>query len=78
MIRLTNYALNGEYEKAQKIHYDYFDLFEALRFESNPMAVKMALNLMNLPAGFHRSPLTPLSEGKTNILKQLMKLKGLL
>lgn len=78
MIKLTEYALNGELDKAQKIHYEYFELFEALRFESNPMAAKMALNLMNMPAGFHRSPLTPLSEGKTKILKSLMVSKGII
>jgi 4-hydroxy-tetrahydrodipicolinate synthase len=78
MLNLTNLALSGKFEEAQKIHYDYFELFEALRFESNPMAAKMALNLMNLPAGFHRSPLTPLSEGKTKILKQLMIEKGII
>jgi len=78
MIKLVNYALNKEYEKAEKIHFEYYELFEALRFESNPMAAKMALNLMNLPAGFHRSPLTPLSEPKTKILKEIMIAKGLI
>jgi 4-hydroxy-tetrahydrodipicolinate synthase len=78
MIKMTDLALEGKFDEAQKFHYDYFELFEALRFESNPMAIKMALNLMNLPSGFHRSPLTPLSEGKTKILKELMSVKGLL
>jgi len=78
MIKLVNYALNKENEKAEKIHFEYYELFEALRFESNPMAAKMALNLMNLPSGFHRSPLTPLSEPKTKILKEIMIAKGLI
>jgi len=75
---LTNFALSGEMKKAEKLHSEYYSLFEALRFESNPMAVKMALNLMGLPAGGHRSPLTPLSEGKTKILKSIMLEKGLI
>jgi 4-hydroxy-tetrahydrodipicolinate synthase len=78
MKELTNYALAGEFKKAEKLHFEYYELFEAFRFESNPMAAKMALNLMGLPAGGHRSPLTPLSEGKTKILKSLMIQKGLI
>lgn len=72
MKELTDLALTGEMKKAEQLHFKYYSLFEAIRFESNPMAAKMALNLMGLPAGGHRSPLTPLSEGKTKILKDLM------
>ena len=69
MIQLT---LAGDLEKANEIHLKYYNLFEALRFESNPMAVKMALNLMGLPAGGLRLPLTPLSKSKTEILKSIL------
>jgi len=75
---LTEAALAGDMKKAEALHFEYYDLFEAFRFESNPMAAKMALNLMGLPAGGHRSPLTPLSEGKTKILKNLLIQKGLI
>jgi 4-hydroxy-tetrahydrodipicolinate synthase len=78
MKKMTDLALAGNFKEAEKIHFDYYELFEAFRFESNPMAAKMALNLMGLPAGGHRSPLTPLSEGKTKILRSLMVQKGLL
>ena len=74
---MTALALNGKMTEAAEIHYSYYDLFEALRYESNPMAAKMALNLMGLPAGGHRSPLTPLSEEKTKKLKGFMQQKGL-
>ena len=62
----------------QKLHFQYYDLFEALRFETNPMAAKRALNLMQLPSGSLRSPLTPLSESKTEILKSIMQKKNLI
>ncbi|HNW98259.1 MAG TPA: 4-hydroxy-tetrahydrodipicolinate synthase [Bacteroidales bacterium] len=78
MKELTEAALSGNMKKAEQMHFEYYELFEAFRFESNPMAAKMALNLMGLPAGGHRSPLTPLSEGKTKILKSLMIQKGLI
>jgi 4-hydroxy-tetrahydrodipicolinate synthase len=78
MKKLTSLALEGKLEEARQLHYEYYELMEAFRFESNPMAAKMALNLMGLPAGGHRSPLTPLSEGKTKILRELMIQKGLI
>jgi len=78
MKNLTDYALAKDYKNAEKLHNEYYELFEAFRFESNPMAAKMALNLLGLPGGGHRSPLTSLSEGKTKILKSLLIEKGLL
>ena len=78
MRQMTDLALNGKMKEAEEIHYKYYDLFEALRYESNPMAAKMALNLMGLPAGGHRSPLTPLSEEKTNKLRSFMQKSGVL
>ncbi|MDD4213865.1 MAG: dihydrodipicolinate synthase family protein, partial [Bacteroidales bacterium] len=73
MKSLTELALEGKMKEAEKIHFEYYELFEAIRFESNPMAAKMALNLMGLPAGGHRSPLTPLSTEKTEKLKKIMQ-----
>ncbi|HNX07033.1 MAG TPA: 4-hydroxy-tetrahydrodipicolinate synthase [Bacteroidales bacterium] len=78
MKKLTEHALAGNMKEAAELHYGYYDLFEAFRYESNPMAAKMALNLMGLPAGGHRCPLTPLSEEKTAKLKMFMQKKGLL
>jgi 4-hydroxy-tetrahydrodipicolinate synthase len=78
MRRLTEFSLAGNKKEAEEIHYKYYDLFEALRYESNPMAAKMALNLMGLPAGGHRSPLTPLSLDKTNKLRSFMQKSGVL
>ena len=78
MKNLVDLGLAGKMKEAEKIHFDYYELFEAFRFESNPMAAKMALNLMGLPAGSHRNPLTPLSEGKTKILKSMLIKKGLI
>jgi len=78
MRSMTDLALTGKMKEAEEIHYKYYNLFEALRYESNPMAAKMALNLMGLPAGGHRSPLTPLSEEKTNKLRSFMQKSGVL
>ena len=73
MKEMIELALSGVTERAKQLHYEYYDLFEALRWETNPMAAKMALNLMGLPAGRLRMPLTPLSEEKTKKLKVILE-----
>ncbi|MGB8952459.1 MAG: 4-hydroxy-tetrahydrodipicolinate synthase [Candidatus Aminicenantales bacterium] len=75
---LVNLCLNGELEKARALHYTHYELFEALRLETNPMAVKEALALMGMPGGGLRLPLTRLSESNREIVKRLLKERGLI
>jgi 4-hydroxy-tetrahydrodipicolinate synthase len=78
MKNLVDLAIAGKLEEAKKIHHDYYLLFEAIRFETNPMAAKMALQLMGLINGNLRLPLTSLSEAKTKVLKQLLEERNLI
>lgn len=78
MKNLTDLALAGKLEEAKKIHYEYYELFEAMRFETNPLAAKRALELMKLPGGSVRPPLTPLGDKKTEILINTLKSKKLI
>lgn len=73
MKKMTELALAGLQKDAEKIHNQYYPIFEALRWETNPMAVKAALNLMCLPGGGLRMPLTPLSEEKTQKMKEILQ-----
>jgi len=75
---LVHYCLNGNFERAREIHYEYYDLFEALRLETNPMAVKEALALIGLPGGGLRLPLTRLNEPNREILKKLLRERELI
>ena len=63
---------SGAKDKAQDLHYKYYTLFEVLRSETNPIAVKEALNLMGLPGGRLRPPLTELTEPKREKLKKVL------
>lgn len=63
---------SGAKDKARDLHYKYYTLFEVLRAETNPIAVKEALNLMDLPGGRLRPPLTELSEPKREKLKKVL------
>jgi len=78
MRRLTDFCLKGDFDEAREIHFEYFELFEALRLETNPMAVKEALSLMGLPGGPLRLPLTRLSEPNREELKRLLKERSLI
>ena len=75
---LVDFCLRGEFEKAERIHFTYYELFEALRLETNPMAVKEALAMLGLPGGGLRPPLTRLGESNRELLKRLLKERRLI
>lgn len=77
MKEMTELALAGVQKAAEKLHNQYYSLFEALRWETNPMAAKAALNLLGLPAGGLRMPLTPLSDEKTKKMKEILEKLGI-
>ena len=72
MKNIVEYVVSGDLENARKLHNEYYPLFEALRWETNPMAAKAALNLLGLPAGGLRPPLTPLSEKYVKELREML------
>ncbi len=78
MGKMINFAIEGKNSEAQRLHFDYYPLFESMRFESNPMATKKALELMGIINGTLRLPLTELSEGKTKILQTILKERELI
>ncbi len=78
MKNIVDWTLSGRREEAEKLHNEYFSLFEAVRFETNPMGAKAALEIMGIIKGYLRTPLTPLSEKKKEELKTIMKEKGLI
>jgi len=78
MAWMIHYALDGNHEKAREIHTEYYPLFEACRFETNPMGAKKAMELMGLIDGALRPPMTRLNESNTEIMATILKEKGLI
>ncbi len=78
MKNMVEFTISGDLESAKKLHNEYYPLFEALRWETNPMAAKAALNLMGLPAGGLRPPLTPLSEKLVEGMRDLLRERKLI
>ncbi len=75
MSQMVNYALDGDFEAAAKMHYELYDLMKVLFIETNPVPAKTALNLMGRPSGDVRLPLAHLkAENKAKLKEVLEKL----
>ena len=80
MSRLVKTALDGDFAKAQKLHYQLLPLMEANFIESSPAPVKAAMRMMKLLEEELRLPLVPVEEATRErlweILKELKLVKG--
>jgi 4-hydroxy-tetrahydrodipicolinate synthase len=79
MATMMKACLKGNMEKARRLHYKLFPLFEALFFETNPVPAKTALALMGrIPSGEVRLPLSQMSEANRERLIKVMKEQNLI
>jgi 4-hydroxy-tetrahydrodipicolinate synthase len=67
--KLTEYVLTGDCPGALILHRELLKLNQHLFLESNPIPVKVAMNLMGLNVGPVRLPLGPASSETVNTLK---------
>lgn len=70
---MVHAALDGDFEKARKLHYEWFDLMNANFIESNPIPVKTALAAMGLMKEVFRLPLTPMTPKNKEALMEVLK-----
>ncbi len=73
MASLYDAMVEGNLEKARKIHYRLMPLFSALFLETNPIPTKTALGLMGLISPDLRMPLTPMSGTALKALGKVLK-----
>lgn len=78
MSALTKAALQGNWEKARKIHFEWLDLMNANFIETNPQPVKTALTLMGKIKEVFRLPLVSMEEKNKEKLKEVLKKHKLL
>jgi 4-hydroxy-tetrahydrodipicolinate synthase len=70
---------DNDFARARGLHYQLLPLFDALFFETNPIPVKCALELMGLINSAEvRLPLTPITEANRERLQVVLKELGLL
>lgn len=67
----------GNIARAREMYYKMYPLAQAMFYETNPIPVKTAVELLNLPAGPLRLPLAPMDDNNLARLKEAMKNYGL-
>lgn len=72
VVALVKAALQGDFEQARERHYQLLPLYKAAFIESNPVPIKSAMDLCNMPAGGCRLPLYRMSADNLNILRQCL------
>jgi 4-hydroxy-tetrahydrodipicolinate synthase len=75
--RMVEYALEGGFRSARKVHYKILPLMEANFIESSPAPCKFVMKEMGLCGGNLRLPLVPVTEPTRKTLKDAMKDLGI-
>jgi 4-hydroxy-tetrahydrodipicolinate synthase len=75
---LVRHMLNGELDKARAIHFEIYELNQAMFIETNPIPVKASLALMGMIQPEYRLPLCPLAEANLNKLKGILERYGII
>jgi 4-hydroxy-tetrahydrodipicolinate synthase len=78
MSELTNAALNGDWEKARKIHRKFLPLMQGNFIESSPMPVKAVMAMMGKIEEVYRLPMVPVKPETRARLRQIATDAGLL
>ena len=73
MVLMVDSILNDDYTRAMELHYEMVELIRTLFIESNPVPVKIAMNLMGLPSGPLRLPLVDMKDENLEQLKKALK-----
>ncbi len=77
MKRVVTDFEKGEFEESKKLFYRLLPLCRAMFYETNPIPVKAAMELMGYCSSEMRLPLVSLSEENRNRLRQVMTEYGL-
>jgi len=73
MSALTKAALEGNFEKAKRLHYEWLDLMNINFIETNPQPVKTALAMMGKIKEVFRLPLISMDEKNKEKLQEVLK-----
>lgn len=76
LVKMVDYYLLGDFENGNKIFYELFDFMNAMFWETNPIPVKAAANLLNLCEATLRLPLCEMNSEKVKKLQILMEKIG--
>lgn len=77
MTRMVQAALDGDWQTARTLHYEWLDLMQANFIETNPQPVKTALGMMGIIETQFRLPLVAMEPGNREKLQAIMERHGL-
>lgn len=75
---LVQAALAGDWEKARKLHYQYYRLFTDIFVDTNPIPIKAAMEMVGFGPAIYRLPLCAMDEKKCDVLRETLRDAGLL
>jgi 4-hydroxy-tetrahydrodipicolinate synthase len=75
---ITRASLNGDWKRAKEIHLRLFPLCKAMFYETNPIPVKTAMQILGRLNGELRLPLCTMSPSNRDKLEKALKAYGLL
>lgn len=70
---LVKAALSGDYVQARKVHYELLPLFKAAFIETNPIPIKVAMQMAGLDTGELRLPLCEMAAENRQALEAVLK-----
>jgi 4-hydroxy-tetrahydrodipicolinate synthase len=70
--KMVSLSLNGKFEDARKIHFQFTELIDLLFTDGNPAGIKAVLNVMDLVSNALRLPLTPVQTATYNKISKLV------
>ena len=78
MSRMTNLALEGNWDEARELHYRILPLMEVNFIESSPGPVKAAMAVMGLLEENFRLPLVPITDKSRERVREVIAALGLI
>lgn len=73
---MVHYAMEGNFANARELHFRLSPFLRVLYLETNPIGIKAAMSLCNMPAGSCRQPLCELRpENKEKLKKAISELQ---
>ena len=75
---MTAAALQGEWEKARKIHYELLPFMKVAFIETNPVPIKTAMNLCGWKGGSFRLPMCEMQQQNKEKLAAVLKSMGVM
>jgi 4-hydroxy-tetrahydrodipicolinate synthase len=69
--QMVNFAAQGNFAEARKLHYQLMPFFKGAFIETNPAPIKYLMHKNSLPSGSVRLPLAPLSNSARQELERL-------